>query len=159
MGEKMGEKMGVQMNEKTADQNPPMKPWQWIGAATGALVGLGDVAFMLWVGVEMDIAGKDGKLFVLSFIAANYGLLGYVIGRLMQARIRARHDAATIALQLQALERACPGYKMPPPGPDEVPVRPTQFDLSRQASLDVNVRGLDEMLAGLVAELRRRQMI
>jgi signal transduction histidine kinase len=106
MGEKMGVKMGVQMNEKAADQDPPMKPWQWIGAVTGALVGLGDVAFMLWVGVEMDIAGKDGKLFVLSFIAANYGLLGYVIGRLMQARIRARHDAATIALQLHALERA-----------------------------------------------------
>ncbi len=60
---------------------------------------------------------------------------------------------------LRALERACPGYKMPQPDPDDVPVRATQFDLSRQSSLGVTPRGLDEMLDGLVAELRRREMI
>ncbi len=60
---------------------------------------------------------------------------------------------------LQALERACPGYKMPQPDPDEVPVRATQFDLSRQAALGASLRGLDEKLEGLVEELQRRQMI
>ena len=60
---------------------------------------------------------------------------------------------------LQALERACPAYKMPPPDRGEVPVRATQFDLSRQASLGATVRGLDDMLEGLVAELNRRRMI
>ena len=60
---------------------------------------------------------------------------------------------------LQALERVCPGYKMPKPYPEELPVRATQFDLTRQNSLGVNVRGLDEMLEGLVAELKRREMI
>lgn len=60
---------------------------------------------------------------------------------------------------LKALERAHPGYKMPEPDPNEVPVRATQFDLSRQNSLGVNVRGLDEMLDGVIAELHRRQMI
>jgi len=104
----MGLKMEEQNSTKAAraQDGPVMKPWQWIGAVTGALIGLGDVAFMLWVGVEMEIGGKDGKLFVLSFIAANYGLLGYVIGRLVRARIRARHDAGTIELQLRDLERA-----------------------------------------------------
>ena len=51
------------------------------------------------------------------------------------------------------------GYETPTPDPDEVPVRATQFDLSRQASLGVTLRGLDDMLADLVAELRRRDMI
>ncbi len=60
---------------------------------------------------------------------------------------------------LQALERACPEYQMPRPDPDEVPVRATQFDLSRQASLGITPRGLDDMLEGLVGELRRREII
>ena len=60
---------------------------------------------------------------------------------------------------LTALARACPAYRMPQPDPDEVPVRATQFDLTRQDSLDVNLRGLDAMLEGLVEELHRRKMI
>jgi len=60
---------------------------------------------------------------------------------------------------LAALERVCPGYEMPPGDPAEVPVRATQFDLTRQNSLGVNVRGLDEMLEGFVGELKRREMI
>lgn len=60
---------------------------------------------------------------------------------------------------LGALERVYPGYKMPPLDADEVPVRPTQFDLSRQNSLGVNLRGLDEIIGGLVEELKRREMI
>lgn len=60
---------------------------------------------------------------------------------------------------LRALKRAWPSYRMPPIDPDEVPVAPTRFDLTRQDSLDVRLRGLDPMMAGLVAELDRRKMI
>jgi nucleoside-diphosphate-sugar epimerase len=63
---------------------------------------------------------------------------------------------------LQALERAYPAYKMPAADPDEVPVRATQFDLTRQNTLGVNLRGLDAldaMLAGVIEELQRREMI
>jgi len=60
---------------------------------------------------------------------------------------------------LRALKRAWPAYRMPAIDPTEVPVRPTRFDLTRQASLGVGLRGLDAMVAGLVAELERRRMI
>jgi nucleoside-diphosphate-sugar epimerase len=60
---------------------------------------------------------------------------------------------------LQALERVYPAYKMPAADPDEVPVRATQFDLTRQNALGVEVRGLDDMLAGMIEELQRREMI
>lgn len=60
---------------------------------------------------------------------------------------------------LRALRRAWPDYRMPPIDPDEVPVAPTRFDLTRQASLGVRLRGLDEMMEDLVAELQRRGMI
>jgi hypothetical protein len=48
---------------------------------------------------------------------------------------------------------------MPAIDPNEVPVRPTRFDLTRQASLGVRLRDLDTMMTGLVAELQRRRMI
>ncbi len=60
---------------------------------------------------------------------------------------------------LQALQRVWPAYRMPPIDPDEVAVRPTQFDLTRQNSLGVTLRGLDEMLEAHVQELVRRAMI
>ena len=60
---------------------------------------------------------------------------------------------------LGALERVYPAYKMPAPDPDEEPVRPTEFDLSRRDSLGVELRDLDEIIGGLVDELKRRQMI
>jgi dihydroflavonol-4-reductase len=60
---------------------------------------------------------------------------------------------------LRALKRLWPAYRMPPIDPDEVPGRPTRFDLTRQASLGVTLRGLDAMMESLVEELRRRRMI
>lgn len=60
---------------------------------------------------------------------------------------------------LEALEKAAPGYKMPAIDPNETPVRATQFDLSRQATLGVEIRDIDAILDGVVAELARREMI
>jgi len=60
---------------------------------------------------------------------------------------------------LRALKRAWPAFRMPPIDPNDVPVRPTRFDLTRRTSLGVGPRGLDAMMAGLVAELLRRRMI
>ncbi len=60
---------------------------------------------------------------------------------------------------LMALENAVPGYKMPAVDPNETPVRATQFDLSRQATLGIEIRDIDEILEGVVTELTRREMI
>ncbi|MGI9325793.1 MAG: NAD-dependent epimerase/dehydratase family protein [Pseudomonadales bacterium] len=59
---------------------------------------------------------------------------------------------------LAALKKAYPSYEMPPVAQDEAPVRPTQFDLARQATLGCELRDLDEMMSGVVAELQRRNM-
>ena len=80
-------------------------PWPWIGAAAGVLSGLFDVALMLQIGVEMQVAGVDATPGVLVFLAANYAVLGYAIGRVVQSRARARRDAETIERQLRELER------------------------------------------------------
>ena len=60
---------------------------------------------------------------------------------------------------LAALEGVWPAYRMPASDPDEVPVQPTRFDLTRQKSLGAELRGLDPMMEGVIAELVRRKMI
>ena len=57
---------------------------------------------------------------------------------------------------LAALGRLHDGY-VPPVWPEgQEPSRPTQYDLSKQATLGVELRGLDAILGGVVEDLRRR---
>ena len=60
---------------------------------------------------------------------------------------------------LAALEQAYPNYQMPSVSADQQTARPTQFDLSRQSSLGVQVRDLPAMLEDVVGELKSREMI
>jgi nucleoside-diphosphate-sugar epimerase len=60
---------------------------------------------------------------------------------------------------LAALARTYPAYEMPEFPLDESPVRPTQFDLSRQHTLGCELRDLDDMLADVIQELQRRDML
>ena len=60
---------------------------------------------------------------------------------------------------LQSVKAAVPSYELPPFPDDEVPARATQFDLTRRDSLGVEVRGLDQIVAGVVEELHARAMI
>jgi two-component system sensor histidine kinase HydH len=80
--------------------------WQWIYAGVGALGALGDVALLLMLGVEMQVGGVDATIGVLALLTGTYSIMGYVIGRLVQQRARARRDADTIERQLRELERA-----------------------------------------------------
>ena len=60
---------------------------------------------------------------------------------------------------LNAVKRAYPTYVVPTFPADETPVRATQFDLTRQNSLACDIRGLDEIVQGVIGELKRRKMI
>jgi two-component system sensor histidine kinase HydH len=84
---------------------PKNRSWPWIGAAAGAATGLGDGVLMLWLGAEMTLGRTDVTLAVIAFFAITYVGLGYLIGRLLQARTRARADADVIERQLRDLER------------------------------------------------------
>lgn len=57
---------------------------------------------------------------------------------------------------LEALERIHPDYTAPE-WPDEERSEPSGYDLTRQNTLGVSVRGLDEILQGAVEELRLRR--
>lgn len=70
----------------------------------GALMGLGDLLAFLAFGLEMRLAGRSVMTEVMILFMVTYGVLGFVMGKLMEARAQAREDAQTIASQLRALE-------------------------------------------------------
>jgi two-component system sensor histidine kinase HydH len=78
--------------------------WSIWGLLAGALLGLGDLLIFLTFGLEMRLAGRSVMTEVMILFMVTYGVLGFVIGKLMEARARAREDAQTIAAQLRALE-------------------------------------------------------
>lgn len=78
--------------------------WSLWGLFAGALMGLGDLLAFLSFGLEMNWAGRSVMTEVMILFIVTYGGLGYVIGKLMEARAQAREDARTIASQLHALE-------------------------------------------------------
>lgn len=67
-------------------------------------MGMGDLMVFLSLGLEMRLAGRSVMTEVMILFMATYGVLGFVIGKLMEARTQAREDARTIASQLRALE-------------------------------------------------------
>jgi len=77
--------------------------WPLVGLVAGVAMGLGDTAFFSLLGVEMRIGGRDVVLGVMGLFIVTYGVLGWVIGRLVEARERASADARTITAQLHAL--------------------------------------------------------
>ena len=60
---------------------------------------------------------------------------------------------------LKALEKAWPAYTRPDIDPDEQAARATEFDLSRQDTLGVELRDIDDIVQSVVDELQRRAMI
>jgi signal transduction histidine kinase len=66
-------------------------------------MGLGDLALFSALGVEMRIGGHDAVAGVMGLFIVTYAVLGWVIGRLVEARERAAADARTITTQLHAL--------------------------------------------------------
>ena len=78
--------------------------WSLWGLFAGALMGLGDLLAFLSFGLEMNWAGQSVMTEVMILFILTYGILGFVIGKLMEARAQARADAQTIETQLHALE-------------------------------------------------------
>lgn len=79
------------------EPNTPRSRLAWSGLALGLAVGGLDYVLFRVLGIEMHLAGRPATLGVGLFFAASYAALGFVGGRLVEAR-------RTIARQLEALE-------------------------------------------------------
>lgn len=75
--------------------------WQWWGAAIGLVTGVADAFLLAALGVDL---GTGETLAVGGYFGLSFAVLGFLLGRLAQARERERHDARTIERQLEELE-------------------------------------------------------
>jgi len=66
--------------------------------------GLLDTALLLWLGVDLSVAGHDLTLPIALYLATSFAVICFGVGHYMDARQRAREDAATISRQLEELE-------------------------------------------------------
>lgn len=83
-----------------------MRPyWHWIGAGLGVAVGVAEVALLSSAGVRMTVNGRDVALPVAGLFELSFGVVGFLVGRLLQQRATLRADAATIRQQLDEIER------------------------------------------------------
>ena len=78
--------------------------WDVYGGLAGLALGALDTAFLLASGVEMTVGGRSATLAVGATFGSSFGVLGFLIGRLVRARARIRADADTIERQLAELE-------------------------------------------------------
>ena len=81
-------------------------PWGGLGLLAGSAIGLADAILMASLDADMTIGGRDLTAVFFATFAVTYGLLGYLVGRLVNAHLRARADARTIQQQLERVERA-----------------------------------------------------
>ena len=85
----------------------PMKTkrnWALWGLLAGVLLGLGDYGLFQFLGVDMQLSGRTVTEEISLLLTLTYAGMGFVIGKLREARTQARADAHTIAEQLAALE-------------------------------------------------------
>lgn len=86
-----------------ADAALGLPRWAW--SLAGASIGLLDFSVLLLLDANMMVAGRDATLLVMLMFLIPYGLLGWAVGGLADARRQAELDRRTIEDQLVELER------------------------------------------------------
>lgn len=74
-------------------------PWAWIGLAAGLGLGAADFALFRIIDIRVEWNGHDAFAPTMAVFALTYAALGFVLGRLLEARRRVERDARTIEAQ------------------------------------------------------------
>lgn len=81
------------------------RPWARIGLIAGLLTAAFDLALYVHLGLDPQFGTPLGRAFAFGLFVVTYGGLGWVIGRLVEARTRARADREVIAAQYEELQQ------------------------------------------------------
>lgn len=77
--------------------------FRWIGLAGGLAVSVVDIIGAAALGITFSISGADATLWVWIYLAVSFGLLGYLIGWLIESRRRERRARVRVDEQLDLL--------------------------------------------------------
>lgn len=80
----------------TPQQLPPSSRRPWLFALLGLSLGLFDHVWLWLLGVSMTWSGRDVAPLVIGVFALTFAWLGYVLGKLLDARDRLRASAAAL---------------------------------------------------------------
>lgn len=89
----------VEVPEMTqSESTPPARPrnarrlalWMGLGALT---LGIFDTWLLLKLGLEFELSGRDGTLFMGGFLALSFGMFGWFWGLALVARKQEQHAA------------------------------------------------------------------
>ena len=76
----------------------------WWFAAFGVVGGALDIALLVSLGIELQVAGTDLTPWVTVYLSASFALILFLVGRAMDDKERAREDALTIERQLEEIQ-------------------------------------------------------
>jgi signal transduction histidine kinase len=79
---------------------------RWWGLGAGLLLAVTDMGTLVWLGIRFDMNGREVTWLVLAFFGSSFGLLGYLVGAMAEARRRERMAAATIQAQTETIAAA-----------------------------------------------------
>lgn len=107
-------------------------------AAVGVALGALDLALLRGLGVSMRLGDQDGTWLVFALFAGTYGVLGFAIGRLMEARQAIRRQAGVIAAREETIRQQL-----------------SQLERSQEAALtSERLATLGQLAAGVAHEVR-----
>jgi len=87
-----------------ADDRPSWRRERWVGLAGGLLIGLVDAAGTLGLGIRFEASGNDITSLALLFYGVTYTGMGYLFGRVLEARRQERETAQVIQEQLETVD-------------------------------------------------------
>jgi signal transduction histidine kinase len=76
---------------------------RWILSAAGILLAAVDIFIAVALGLRFEANGRDVTLLVWVYLAASFGVLGFLIGYLVEVRRREQRGAAVIREQAERL--------------------------------------------------------
>ena len=75
----------------------------WWGAALGAAIALADALILKWLGVSLTSRGHDVMWPVVAWFGVWFAVLGFMLGKTLDDRQRARTSADLIGAQMREL--------------------------------------------------------
>jgi len=81
----------------------PKSHLQWWGGALGAAIALADALILKWLGVNLTSHGHDVLWPVAGWFGAWFAVLGFMLGKTLDDRQRARISADLIRVQMREL--------------------------------------------------------
>ncbi|MCG8424829.1 MAG: ATP-binding protein [Proteobacteria bacterium] len=89
----------------TAEPKPIVRdrPLRWIGLTIGVAISAVDMVIASVLGITFAISDSDATTAVWAYLAVSFGVLGYLIGWLMESRRREQHAVARVREQMNTL--------------------------------------------------------